>query len=87
MTDITNNMKTTISYDIPETQLDSILDMLGYTEGDKATFLNEAIRSVVIPAITDKFIVIKQLRAQETISHIPSETRQNVESMISITTE
>lgn len=82
-------MQTTISYNIPDEALDNILGMLGYSDEmgmQKEVFMNEAIKSVVIPAIADKFINIKHAEASKMIANIPHEIRGTVEKMISITT-
>ncbi len=80
-------MQTTITYNVPEEQLESILAMLGYIEGDKEAFMNESIYSVVIPAITDKFITIKQGELAKASSEMPAQVRGMVESMLTITTK
>ena len=79
-------MQTTISYNIPDEEVDSVLAMLGYTEWSKEEFMNKAISDVIIPAISDVFTTIKQNQLSQMMAHIPSDVRSNVESMISITT-
>ena len=82
-------MKTQITYNVPDEKLDEILGMLGYSEDmpiTKEEFMNQAVSSVVIPAISDKFINIKQAEAQRAVTNIPKETIEAVTSMISITT-
>lgn len=82
-------MQTTITYNIPDVQLPTIIEMLGYDASSgiaKELFMNEAIKSAIIPAITDVFINIKQKEVSKISSAIPQETRATVESMISITT-
>lgn len=64
-------MQTTISYNVPPEEMDSILAMLGYTEGDKYEFLNSAIEKVVVSAISDVFINLRQKEAQERTAKIP----------------
>lgn len=64
-------MKTQITYNVPDSKLDEILGMLGYSEGmpiTKEEFMNQAVSSVVIPAISDKFINIKQAQAQKMVA-------------------
>lgn len=80
-------MQTTITYNVPEEQLDSILAMLGYIEWDKEAFMNEAIRGVVIPSISDKFINLKQAEISKLAHEMPAQVQAMVESMLSITTK
>lgn len=79
-------MKTTITYSVPEQELDGILSTLGYSEGNKEEFMNNAIKNVVLPAISDVFINIKQQEISKLSQEMPSQVRANVESMVSITT-
>lgn len=81
-------MQTTISYNVPEEQLDSILAQLGYTEemGEKEIFMNEAIKKVVLPAIADVFINARQAEIAKIEQKMPSEVHASVAKMLSITT-
>lgn len=79
-------MQTTISYNVPPEEMDSILAMLGYTEGDKYEFLNSAIERVVVSAISDVFINIRQKEAQERTAKIPEMVWTQVKSMLTINT-
>lgn len=79
-------MKTTITYSVPDEEIDGILTMLGYTEGSKEDFMNEAIKNVVLPAISDVFINIKQQEISKLSQAMPAQVRTNVENMVSITT-
>ena len=80
-------MKTIITYNVPDEEIDGILSMLGYVDGDKAEFMNNAIKSVVLPAISDKFITIKQWIIAKMAQEMPQEVISTVGNMISITTE
>ena len=79
-------MQTTISYNIPESKEAEILFLLWYTNGDKSEFINEKIKQVVMPAISDVFINAKQSLFAKELSNMPSSVRETVEQMISITT-
>ena len=79
-------MQTTITYNIPEEKEDEILRLLGYTEWNKSEFINERIKQVIFPAISDVFINAKQIILSNEIAKIPNSIRETVEEMISITT-
>lgn len=80
-------MQTTITYNVPENKLDGILSMLGYVEGNKEEFMNNHISCVVLPAITDVFINLKQAEISKASAQMPNQVRGMVESMISISTQ
>ena len=80
-------MKSVITYNIPDEQLYWILWMLWYIEGSKEEFMNKKIEEVVIPAITQAFVTIKNNKIQDEIAKIPHDTEMAVREMISITTE
>lgn len=82
-------MQTTITYSVPEQELDGILEMLGYSNElgvSKEVFMNEAIKGVVLPAISDVFINIKQKEISKLSQEMPAQVRNNVNTMVSITT-
>jgi putative AlgH/UPF0301 family transcriptional regulator len=79
-------MQTNITYNIPEEKEEEILFLLGYTSWDKAEFINEKIKQVVFPAISDVFVNARQSLMAKEMANIPSSVRQTVETMISITT-
>lgn len=79
-------MKTTITYNIPNEREDEILFLLWYTSWDKTEFINERIKQVIFPAISDVFVNARQSLMAKEISNIPSSVRETVETMISITT-
>lgn len=79
-------MQTTITYNVPEDKLEGILSMLGYTEGNKEEFMNNHISCVVLPAITDVFINLKQAEISKVSAQMPSQVRAMVEAMVSIKT-
>ncbi len=79
-------MQTNITYNIPEEKEEEILFLLWYTSWDKAEFINERIKQVVLPAISDVFVNAKQSLIAKEMASIPSSVRETVETMISITT-
>jgi len=79
-------MQTNITYNIPEEKEEEILFLLWYTSWDKSQFINERIKQVVLPAISDVFVNARQSLMAKEMTNIPSSVRETVETMISITT-
>lgn len=79
-------MQTTITYNVPDEDIEGILGMLGYTEGSKEDFMNEAIKKVVLPAIAGVFINVKQEQIAKMSQSMPAEVHATVGQMLSIIT-
>lgn len=82
-------MHTTIIYDIPADYLEGILVQLGYSDTlgvSKELFMNEAIKKVVLPAIANVFINVKQAQIAQISQDMPAEVQESVSKMLSINT-
>jgi hypothetical protein len=82
-------MKTTITYNIPDSKIVEILFMLGYTPDmpcTKEDFMNEVMKKAVVGAVSMVFTDAKTNMIEKMKLKIPEEVHATVEQMLSITT-